>query len=350
MKGSLERVRKIVAGEKPDRIPHFDLLPNDSVLRHFNGGAAVECGDDESGIRAIAQATDASRWTYFSPMEEKVEALEDGRKRKVERWTVWDEPLPPVSPAEYAKAARRNLEETRERLRGGPAKNEGNRDEMEKKRMFGGDYYYVGLGASPDLMGVWREYGLEEFCGYLYECGEAVGQRLEANTLSACAWVDGLPEEDPFEMVFIGEDIAFNNGPMFSPSWLEREYLPRLKRIIDRFHLRGKKVLFHSDGNLNLIMDGLVAAGIDGLNPIDINAGMDLKDLHRRYPKLLFFGGINVSGVLPFGTPAQVREAVVRAIEDTEGKILVGSSTEVGNSVPLENYLAMREAAMGYRL
>ena len=41
--------------------------------------------------------------------------------------------------------------------------------------------------------------------------------------------------------------------------------------------------------------------------------------------------------------------AVLKAIEDTEGQILVGSSTEVFDIVPLENFLAMRETAMAYR-
>jgi uroporphyrinogen decarboxylase len=96
-------------------------------------------------------------------------------------------------------------------------------------------------------------------------------------------------------------------------------------------------------------MDGLVEAGIDGLNPVEISAGMDLADLHRRYPHLVFAGGIDVSHLLPFGNPQQVRDTVVEAIEVTEGQILVGSSTEVFNIVPLANFLAMREAAMGYR-
>jgi hypothetical protein len=95
-------------------------------------------------------------------------------------------------------------------------------------------------------------------------------------------------------------------------------------------------------------MDDLVAAGIDGLNPIEVQAGMDLADLHTRYPALIFFGGIDVSHLLPFGKPQEVQDAVVKAIEDTEGQILIGSSTEVINQVPLENFLAMREAAMNY--
>jgi len=77
---------------------------------------------------------------------------------------------------------------------------------------------------------------------------------------------------------------------------------------------------------------------------------MDIKAIHSRYPHIVFAGGIDVTNLLPHGTPQQVRDAVHRAIEDSEGRILVGSSTEVHNDVPLENFLAMRDAAMGYRL
>ncbi|MEK7475278.1 MAG: uroporphyrinogen decarboxylase family protein [Candidatus Coatesbacteria bacterium] len=351
MDGSLNRVRTLLAGGKPDRMPHFDLLPNDAVLRHFRGGTEVGIGDDRAGIEAIAKATDASRWSYWSPTEPYTEILPDGRRKLWERWTVWDDPRPPLTPEAYAAEARRSLEDIRKRLRRPfvTADEERYRDELEKRGWFGPDYYYVGLGDCPQLMDSWVSFGLETFCGYLADCEEAVDEVLEANTLRACAWADGLPANDPYDMLFIGEDIAFNNAPMFSPKWLERHYFPRLKRVIDRFHARGKKILFHSDGDLNLIMDGLVGAGIDALNPIDVNAGMVLRDLHRRYPRLVFFGGIDVARLLPFGTPQEIRDTVVRAIEDTEGRILVGSSTEVGNSVPLANYLAMREAVISYR-
>jgi len=351
MQGSLERVRKLIAGEKPDRMPHFDLLANDAVLAHFNGGVPVACGDQKAGMRAVAQATDASRWSYFSPTEPHTEILPDGRKKIYERWTVWDEPRKAVTPGEYEAAARKELAEAEERHRQtyDTAGNDQYREDLATRAVFGDDYYWVALGACPQLMGTWLKYGLEAFSEYIVECDEAVGMRLEANTIEACAWVDGLPNDCPFEMFFVGEDIAFNNAPMFGPRWLERQYFPRLKRVIDRFHARGKKVLFHSDGDLNLIMDGLVGAGIDALNPIDVNAGMVLVDLHRRYPRLVFMGGIDVARVLPFGTKDQIRDAVRKAIEDTQGRILVGSSTEVGNSVPLANYLAMRDAVVSYR-
>jgi len=107
--------------------------------------------------------------------------------------------------------------------------------------------------------------------------------------------------------------------------------------------------LFHSDGNLWEILDDLVAAGIDLLYPVEPLAGMDPYELRRRYPQLILCGTIDVSQLLPFGSPQEIRDQVVRNIEATEGRIMVGSSTELHASVPLENYLALHETVLDYK-
>jgi len=351
MRGSRERVREVMSGRKPDRAPLFDLLPNDAVLAHFSGGEPVGIGDHRAGARAVAAAIDGSRSSQLSPSEERLEYTEDGRKNEVLRWTAWHERRRYGSSDDYRRAKRQQVAEMRAGASGPveTAKEPWYLQEREKKSWFGDDFYYLLAAPHVSLMGVWEEVGLEAFSYYFFDCEEVIVEQLECNTEYACRWIAGLPEDDSFEAVFIGDDIAFKGGPMIRASWLEQHYFPRLARMIAALHARGLKAVFHSDGNLNAIMDGLVGAGIDALNPIEVTAGMDLADLHRRYPKLVFAGGIDVTNLLPFGTPGQVRDAVVKAIEDTDGRILVGSSTEVHNLVPLANFLAMREAAMEYR-
>lgn len=78
-------------------------------------------------------------------------------------------------------------------------------------------------------------------------------------------------------------------------------------------------MLFHSDGNLMPVLNLLVASGID------------------------------VSQLLPFGTPAAVRDAVRRTLDGAGGRIMIGSPTELENTVPLANWLALREAVLDYR-
>jgi uroporphyrinogen decarboxylase len=192
--------------------------------------------------------------------------------------------------------------------------------------------------------------GLEAFCYYLADCPEIIDAQLERQAERAVQWIEHLPDDHGIAAVFSGDDIAFTNGPLLRPEWFESSYWPRLKRVVEAYHGRGIAVNFHSDGDLNLILDSLVDTGIDMLNPIEVLAGMDIGDVRRRYPNLILAGGIDVSQLLPFGTPDRVRDATVKAIEDAEGKIMIGSSTELQNTVPLENFLAMREAAINYRL
>ena len=89
-----------------------------------------------------------------------------------------------------------------------------------------------------------------------------IDELLECRTQDAVAWIEHLPPDHGIEAVFSGDDIAFKSGPLLNPRWFEAHYYHRLARICDAYHAQGIKVLFHSDGNLNLILDGLVEAGI----------------------------------------------------------------------------------------
>jgi uroporphyrinogen decarboxylase len=112
------------------------------------------------------------------------------------------------------------------------------------------------------------------------------------------------------------------------------------------WHDRDTVCLFHSDGNLWPVLDDLVAAGIDGLNPLEVLAGMSVGAVREQYPGLFLTGGIDVSQLLPLGTPEEVRTVCRQTIADAEGRgYLMGSSTELHWDVKLENAIAMFETA-----
>ncbi len=347
MQGSIERVRAVINGEMPDRAPLYDLLRNDAVINHFTGETLSIENAAEVVYRAFAPAIDATRPSVRLPDEERTIILEDGRQQRFFRWTAWTEPRRYPDAAGYAAAKRQYLdgfddawnEQKEQRMREFLA---GVAD--QRRRL--GEVFFFSSGPGLGLMGLYGEVGLDQFCYYLVDYPELIDELLECQTLDALAWIEHLPDGHGLEAMFAGDDIAFNTGPMFSPRWFEEHYFPRFARLVAAYHAKGVKVLFHSDGNLNSILPGLVEAGIDGLNPIEVLAGMDIGDLHRRYPQLFLAGGIDVSQLLPFGTPAQVRDATKRALDDAEGRIMIGSSTELNNDVPLENFLAMRDTVL----
>jgi len=346
MEGSLERVRAVLHGDVPDRAPLFDLLRNDAVINHFTGQTLTVENAPDVVHRAYAPAIDATRSVRLPDAEGTV-ALDDGRGQRVYRWTTWTEHVRYESSAAYAAAKRRWIDGY------DPAWTDADQqaidDYLASARQMQaklGECFWMPGGGSPGFMGIMGEVGLEAFSYYVVDCPETIGQQMEVFTLMAVRWASHLPDDHGIEAVMLGDDICYHSGPFLSPRWFDEHYLPRLARILDVYHAKNIKVMFHTDGNAMPILSGLVEAGIDGLNPIEVNAHMDVGEIHRRHPRLFMCGGIDVSYLLPFGTPQQVADATKKALDDAEGRIMIGSSTELNNDVPLANFLAMRQTVL----
>ncbi|MFC1461934.1 uroporphyrinogen decarboxylase family protein [Verrucomicrobiota bacterium] len=346
MQGSIDRVRSVINGDMPDRAPLFDLLRNDAVINHFTGRELTVENGPEVAYKAYEPAMDATRPSVGIPSEEKTIVLEDGREQRCYRWTTWTEQREYADCNAYVSAKRKEIELSDPSV-WGEAQQRSLDGELawiaEERRKLGEVFFVPGI-SRPGLMGIFGEVGLEAFSYYLADCPDIIVELLESNTVRAVTLAEHHPEDHGIEVGFLGDDIAFNSGPLLSPAWLKEHYFPRLSKVIAAWHAKGTKVLFHSDGNLNPILDDLVEAGIDGLNPIEVLAGMDVADIHCRYPHLFMAGGIDVSQLLPFGSPQQVKDTVKQTIDAAEGRIMIGSSTELGDEVPLKNYLALREA------
>jgi uroporphyrinogen decarboxylase len=149
------------------------------------------------------------------------------------------------------------------------------------------------------------------------------------------------------EVIILGDDYASNHGPMMSPATFERFVLPRLRRMIEMIHAEGALVIKHSDGNLYSLLDMIVDAGPDGLNPIEPVAGMELSEVKRRVgTRVCLVGNIDCAMLLPHGTGQQVRDAVRQAVTDAAagGGFILSSSNSIHSSCRPENLVAMVKA------
>ena len=90
-----------------------------------------------------------------------------------------------------------------------------------------------------------------------------------------------------------------------------REFLvPYHKRMFDRFHEYDMPVIYHSDGDIRILLDDLIDAGVDAINPLEAKAGMDVRELAPRYgDRLAFVGNIDVRAMLT-NDPDVVREEI----------------------------------------
>jgi uroporphyrinogen decarboxylase len=151
--------------------------------------------------------------------------------------------------------------------------------------------------------------------------------------------------------IFISDDYGLQRSLMMSPSdW--REFIkPRLRRLLEAAQARGLVTMLHSCGCVAQIVPDLVELGLDILHPIQPEA-LDILALKREYGRdLTFCGGIGTQQVLPRGAPEEVRAEVLRVADamGAGGGYILEPGITLQADVPLENLLALVEAARDYR-
>ena len=96
------------------------------------------------------------------------------------------------------------------------------------------------------------------------------------------------------------------------------------------------------------VLDMLVDAGIEGLNPLESRAHMDAAWLRARYPRLVLVGGMCNTDVLLNGPVSRI-EAATRSLIDLgrDGGLVIGTHS-ISPEVPLEHFAAYHETCMAY--
>jgi hypothetical protein len=347
-----ERVLRTAHFQETDRVPLYDLLRNDAVIEHYTGQKLTLENGERLTWLAIGRTLDMVR-SCVGPQQPGHVRWENGVVFRQERWTKWviERPFHDMpSLVEWIKGQikrsramvydRAYADQFRDSVRCWIAA-------FAAGDLTGRDDPTVYVPVS--MVGLTRMYqftGMDMFAYLMFDYPDLLEEWLDARNQAELRRVAAIADPEFVPIVLVADDIAFRTGPLFSPDWLQRYWVPRLKRLIDAWHARDTLCLFHSDGNLWRIMDDLVAAGIDGLNPIEVVAGMTVKEVRQRYPHLFLAGGIDVSQLLVNGSPEEVRTACLQAITDTDAVgYFMGTSTELNQGVRLENAIAMFETA-----
>jgi len=148
--------------------------------------------------------------------------------------------------------------------------------------------------------------------------------------------------------LWIYDDMAYNDGTMMSPASFEKVFLPAYRRMVKAFRDAGAaKVILHSDGNIAPVLDMLIDAGIEGINPVEPRAGLHVPSLRKKYgEKLSLIGGMCNSLVLPNGDRAEIENAAEEIIEmGKDGGVVIGAHS-IGPDVPVQNYMFYNETVV----
>jgi uroporphyrinogen decarboxylase len=145
------------------------------------------------------------------------------------------------------------------------------------------------------------------------------------------------------------DDLGMQDRPQISPELYREMLKPYHAMIFSYIHEFGVKVMLHSCGAISPLIDDLIEAGVDILNPVQTSAeNMDVGALKARFgERVCFWGGIDEQHILPHGTEQAVRAEVrrVSAALGVRGGYVMAPAHNVQADTPPENLLALYDEA-----
>ncbi|MEJ2210566.1 MAG: uroporphyrinogen decarboxylase family protein, partial [Anaerolineae bacterium] len=160
---------------------------------------------------------------------------------------------------------------------------------------------------------------------------------------------------DVVDVVAEFDDYGTQTSLLISPAMFRRLLKPRLAVLFGRLAELAPRArrFFHSCGSVRPIIPDLIEVGVEILNPVHVRAaGMEPAGLKRDFGDALVFwgGGVDTQGVLPSGTPQQVRDDVRRNVEALApgGGFVFSPVHNVQPDVPVGNMMAMWQALAKY--
>jgi uroporphyrinogen decarboxylase len=139
-----------------------------------------------------------------------------------------------------------------------------------------------------------------------------------------------------------GDDWGTQQGMLFSPALWRELIRPRLARIWAVYQEAGLPIMHHCCGDIQPIIGELADMGLTILHPLQ--AMMPRRAIKDSYGhRLVIYGGIDCQGVVPVGTPDDVRAETRDAIRTlgTGGGLIIGLTHTLTSETPLENVWAL---------
>jgi uroporphyrinogen decarboxylase len=138
----------------------------------------------------------------------------------------------------------------------------------------GHEYMLMGMALDPD----WIRDMCEVYADLTIRCMEELFAK------------EGKPDG-----VWFYEDMGFKERPFMSPAMYKEIIWPSHKRTFDYVHSLGLPVIVHSCGFVEPLIPGLIEAGMDCLEAMEIKAGMDLLRIKKQYgDQISLCGGMDI--------------------------------------------------------
>lgn len=334
---SRERVLAVIQRQEPDRVPTFEWDIDPDLVHNMTGGGSYEDFIDQFDLDAVMCGPDYLK----KPLADGNLLDEWGvtRTRGHEAYAMAVDAFAPIKtmadveafqpPDPYAAHRFETMKRRVQRFKGRRAIFVQLRDVWSNPRdLFGYAQLFTYCKKHPDMVEA-----------LVAKCvDQSIALLDQATDLGA-------------EIVMSGDDIADNRRTMISPAMWEGIFMPHFRRWVKAIHDHGLCYWKHTDGNIMEVLDGLVDAGIDGIDPIDPLAKMDLATVKQKYGhRVAIKGNVDCAYLLVDGTAEDVVRAVKHCIRvaGPGGGYACSTSNSVHSGVRPDLYIAMLDAIREY--
>lgn len=114
-------------------------------------------------------------------------------------------------------------------------------------------------------------------------------------------------------------DVAYQKSMFFSPAYWREYFRPWVEQMVTYAHENGLPVIYHGCGNVKMIFQDFIDMGIDGYNPLEAKAGLDVGQLRHEYGHGMALCGNSDMRVWETNDRDQVRREVLRTLKAAQG-------------------------------
>jgi uroporphyrinogen decarboxylase len=194
--------------------------------------------------------------------------------------------------------------------------------------------------------------GYETLCYALFENRDLVKEIAQRLLAMYRVWVRRLLEFERVKIIWASDDMGYKTGPLISPADLREFVFPGHCAMAAAAHDAGRPYVLHSCGNLETIMDELIAdVKIDAKHSFE-DTIESVSDAKKKYgDRIAVLGGIDVD-FLCRATEQDIRGRVRHTLDACVrgGGYCLGTGNSVANYIPLNNYLVMLDEGRTYRI
>ncbi|RKY57454.1 MAG: hypothetical protein DRP96_09920 [Candidatus Neomarinimicrobiota bacterium] len=299
-----DRVKIVLDGGIPDFVPTFELV-FDETERDFNGRTWIGGPVDP----------DVSGMTYADKVKYNAQLYIDVAKRFNHSIIFINRTM----------GTHENKSES------------GVRDIIAEIRDISGDEYMLMCHNDPTFMIPFHD--MQNFCFDLIDRPEYMHEVARANLEESYERCHTMLDAGADGFILCC-DYCFNSGPFISPAQFEEFIAPYLKDAVQYFKKAGAYVIKHTDGNIMPILKYLLDAEPHALHSLDPMAGVDIKEIKKKYgDQIALCGNVDCS-LMQTGTPEEIRESAEYCLTHAKpgGGYIFSTSNCVFRGMPLESY------------